>query len=323
VFRVLAAAEALALIGLTVALAVVVFHISVDGTGSIWDVFTAVGTVGATLAAIWLAYRGIRRERTAVAGLVSSWITDDFRPDAATQSYTRLVVAHIANESSEPVFDAHAVVFLGVENRVNLGPLSIPPLPVLAQKREQVFDLSTPLLAHDNTWTPRIELSFTDSRGRRWLRDVDGKLSDITSQNPHWVEGSGDERQLGRMGDVRNPMALALAFLAALQATPLKKDDLMATLAPEATWWGSVDWESLSVEFSSLRPTSMVDYPAPYIARVKLAAEELEGKAVAGERMSIQVKILTLTFAPSRGWRVWGIGMPVSPEEIQFPPGTW
>jgi hypothetical protein len=304
-----------------VAVLVLVTHTTLNGSGSVWDALTAVGTVGASVVAIWLGYRGIRQERTAVAGLVSAWVSDDYQPDFGTQSYRRTVLAHIANESAEPVFDVHAVVVIGFENAVRLGPLSVPDMPVLAQRREQVFDLTVPMLAHDNTWNPRIELSFTDSHGRRWRREVDGVLHDISNEPATWVAGQNDERQLGRMDDV-NPMGVALGFLAALRADPLDVSQIALTLAPEAAWAGT-DWAALNVELAAYQPTSMVDYPAPFIAHVKLAEGALEGMAVAGDRMPLRVKIITLTFTPMRGWRVWGVGLPVRPDQIQFPPGTW
>lgn len=141
------------------------------------------------------------------------------------------------------MFDAHTVIIVGADEPLRLGPLNIPALPVLGQRREQVFDLTMPLGAHESTWNPRVELSFTDSRGRRWLRDVEGRLTDISSQRAAWGEGTYDERQMGRM-DFDNPKAVALGFLSALREEPPNTTNLTLVLAPEADWT-TADWADL------------------------------------------------------------------------------
>ncbi|HEY0240703.1 MAG TPA: hypothetical protein VGC37_18900 [Friedmanniella sp.] len=66
-------------------------HVTVDATSSGWDVLTAVGTLGATLVALWLAVAGWLRDRTAGARLVSAWVTDDYLPVAHEGHYLRRV----------------------------------------------------------------------------------------------------------------------------------------------------------------------------------------------------------------------------------------
>jgi hypothetical protein len=295
-----------------------------DASGSVWAVLAALGTLGATGVALWLAVRAMLQEGDAAARLVSAWVTDDYVSQDGESSYTRVVKVHVANEGNEPVFDAHISVVVSQPD-LALGPLSVPtPLAVLPPRRSRSFDISQPLRAHNDTWNPRVELAFSDSRGRRWLRDSSGQLSKTTDLQARWEEAVNDERQIGS-DSLENPMLVAMTFLAALGAEErVREEGLLATLAPEAKGWVGADWGSLSQEYADWAPTSMVDYPAPYIARVKIVGNpELQGKQVVGERMEISVQFLTLTYAPSRGWRVWGLGGTVPPDRILFPAGTF
>jgi hypothetical protein len=328
--RFLIIAEALTLCGLTSVLLVVGLGLTLNGTGSVWDALAGVGTVAATFVAVWLAYRAYRESRRAsvlargaIARLVSAWVTEDFVP-VGEFSYQRLVVVHVANESNEPVFDAHVSVVVG-QNPFPLGPLSAPAsIAVLPQRRERSFDISMPMRAHDDTWNPRVELSFTDANGTRWLRDAEGALTEMTGVDSRWEDAPHDERQLGS-NSLENPMFVARGFMAALtDADSIDTPSLLLTLAPEATGWAKTNWAETREKFEKLHFTSMVDYPAPYVARVKLSSDaSLVGKSVVGERMSLDVEFLTLTFAPGRGWRVWGHGQSVVPDRIMFPPGTF
>jgi hypothetical protein len=294
-----------------------------DATGSVWVVLTALGTVGASVIALVLAAKAFEQERTVVAGLVSAWVEDRYEPRSDVPAYRRIAIVHIANESNEPVFDAHLSVIVG-QNPVRLGPLSAPSsIAVVPQRRTLSFDISVPLRAHENTWNPRAELTFSDARGRRWFRDLDGSLMDTTGAKAKWVEEDIDVRQLGGQS-LDNPMTIALAFLAGLSADVFSYEALEVTLAPEAKW-KETDWEALREAYGHFTPTSLVDYPAPYISRVKLVGDtNLQGKTLAGERMQlVGARFLTLTYVPARGWRVWGIGDSVTPDMILFPLGTF
>jgi hypothetical protein len=68
----------------------------------------------------------------------------------------------------------------------------------------------------------------------------------------------------------------------------------------------------------------MPHYLTPHVAYVKIIAEPISGGAVVQVARGVELpaKILTLTFAHGRGWRVFGVGYPVSPDRILFPPGT-
>lgn len=300
----------------------------VDATSSVWDIITALGTLGATFVALWLAVSAWTHGRSASARLVSVWVTDDYQPLVHADHYLRQVTLHVANESDEPAFDVHVSVTVGA-TAVPLGPLSAPsPIVVLPPRRELCFDLSTPLLAHDDTWNPRAAVTFRDRSGRRWTRDPDGMLT-RASTRARWVEAPEKslEPQIGSMTP-NNPMAVALGFLSVLRSSDSPDPgDLEFFLAPEAPGWADVDWAELRASTEEFQPTSMVDYPAPYIARVKLSGDvRLQGKALLADG---QVELhgprmfLTLTYAPDRGWRVFGLGSSVRPDQILFPSGTF
>lgn len=296
------------------------------GAGA-WEVLTALGTVGATALALALALTSLRRQRDRVARLVSAWVTEEYVPRTSEQSYRRIVVVHVANEGDEPVFSAHLSVVVGASG-IPIGPLSAPPeIAVLPPRRELTYDVSIPLLAHGDTYNPRVELEFSDPSGRRWRRDGAGTLVEVTDSGPQWLDADTDLAQLGDLDTVNNPMIVALAFLAGLRDGPDPDVEFFeATLAPEAPGWDTADWKRLRQDLELFQPTSMVDYPAPHVARVKLSGDpNLEGKTVAGHgKIELKVaKLITLTFAPERGWRVFGVGGAVPPDKILFPDGTF
>ena len=302
------------------------FIIEWNADWDVWAVLTAIGTVGATSVAVWLAFLGLKRDRDAVARVVAAWVTDDYKPRKDGSSYERVVRVHVANQSNEPVFDARLNVAIG-RDQTPLGPLSVPtPISVIPPRREFIYDISVPLLAHANSWNPRVTLYFTDPKDRRWLRNADGKLIDVSKENADWSapEAIPDERQLGDMSTAMNPMMVAIAFLAGVREPETDGDNLQIVLAPEAPGWANVDWIELGRNLARYQPTSMVDYPAPRIARVKLSGDrDLEGRTVQGEGLELDdVIFMTLTFAPDRGWRVFGVGASVRPDEILFEGGS-
>ncbi len=287
----------------------------------IWGVLTAIGTVGAALVAVLLGLGAWIRDKDVAARVVSAWVTDEYAPRPDGSSYKRKVVVHVANEGNEPVFAARVNVLLG-RHRTPVGPLAAPaPIAVIAPRRELAFDISTPLLAHSNSWSPLATLTFTDSRGKRWLRDADGELHDVSKERPRWSKASepGDERQLGDTS-LLNPMMIAMAFLAGLRDTETNPDDLQATLAPEAHGWARTDLQQLRTQLERYQPTSMVDYPAPRIARVKLSGDQsLEGRTVEGEGVELNdYMFITLTLIPERGWRIFSVGESIPPDLIDF-----
>lgn len=293
-------------------------------TWDLWAVLTAVGTVGATLVALVLALRAWTQEKDATARFVSAWITDEYQPRSDGSSYKRVAQLHVANESNEPVFNAMVNVHIGRDS-TPLGPLAAPaPISVIPQRRELVFDISVPLLAHADSWSPKVALTFTDPKGRHWLREINGELQDVSRQGLRWSKksGPGDERQIGDQESLFNPMLIALTFLSGLRDDETEIDDLRVLLAPEASGWDNADWDALRTELADFQPTSMVDYPAPRIARVKLSGDKtLEGKSVEGNGKPLELDVymfMTLTLDPQRGWRVFGVGDHVPPDAIHF-----
>ncbi len=293
-------------------------------TWDLWIVLTAVGTVGATLVALALALQAWLRERDATARFASAWVTDEYQPRDDGASYKRVVQLHVANESNEPVFNAMVNVHIG-RDRTPLGPLAAPaPISVIPPRRELVFDISVPLLAHADSWYPRATLTFTDPKRRHWLREIDGELQDVSRQRLRWSRkpGPGDERQMGNQESLFNPMLVALMFLGGLRDDATKTEDLFVLLAPEAAGWLNADWDTLRRDLADFQPTSMVDYPAPRIARIKLSGDKaLEGRRVEGNGKSLELNVymfITLTLDPRQGWRIFGVGGSVPPDAISF-----
>lgn len=290
----------------------------------LWAVLTAIGTVGATLVATILALRAWLQEKAASARFVSAWVTDEYQPRDDGSSYKRVVQLHVANESNEPVFNAMVNVHIG-RGETPLGPLAAPaPISVIPPRRERVFDISVPLLTHADSWYPRATLTFTDPTGRRWLRELNGELQDVSKQGAAWSKkpGQGDERQIGNQESVFNPMLVTLMFLSGLRDEETRTEDLFVLLAPEAPGWENADWDKLRSELEDFQPTSMVDYPAPRIARIKLSGDKsLEGKQVEGNGNPLELDIymfITLTLDPHGGWRIFGVGGSVPPDAIYF-----
>lgn len=290
----------------------------------LWAALTAIGTVGATLAALVLAFRSWVRGKDATARLVSAWVSDEYIPLADGSAYRRKVQLHVANESNEPVFDAMTNVCVGPDG-MSLGPLAAPsPISVVPPRRELIFDISIPLLAHADSWYPKAELTFEDSQGRRWLRGLNGEIDDVTRKRQRWSKRpvSNDERQIGRQDSQFNPMLIALTFLAGLRDADTLPDALAILLAPEAPGWGNIDWEQLRKLLDNYQPTSMVEYPAPRIARIRLSGDSsLEGRRVEGVGKPLELNdymVMTLTLDPLWGWKVFGVGRSVGPDEIFF-----
>lgn len=291
--------------------------------GDVWSALTAVGTVGATTVAVILSVQSWVREKNSTARLVTAWISDSYLPRNDGDSYIRTVKLHIANEANEPVFDGTPNVQLP-EAGASLGPLSVPsPLSVIPPRRELVFDISIPLLAHPNSWRPVVTLSFTDPHGKRWKRQSNGDLSNITKRKSRWSTSNQSFNQ-AELGDIStlNPMMCAIGFLNALRNPQRTDDSMQPFLAPLATGWTSLNWDDLNNELENYQPTSMVSYPAPRIARIKLSGDTaLEGKTVEGDGVGLQLEnylFLTLTLDPKNGWGVFGVGGTVQPNQIFF-----
>ncbi|HBV10435.1 hypothetical protein ACFO7V_07105 [Glutamicibacter bergerei] len=291
--------------------------------GDVWSALTAAGTVGATVVAVVLSYQSWVREKNSTARLVTAWIADSYAPRPDGDAYIRTVKLHIANESNEPVFDGTPNIQL-LDTGASLGPLSVSsPLSVIPPRRELVFDISIPLLAHTNSWQPAVTLSFIDPRGKRWKRESNGNLTNVTRKKSRWSTSaqSFNEDELGDISPL-NPMVCAFGFLNALRDPQRTNDSMKPFLASLAAGWDSVKWDDLNDELENYQPTSMVSYPASRIARIKLSGDTtLEGKRVEGDGGGLQLKtylFLTLTLDPNNGWGVFGVGGTVQPNQIFF-----
>lgn len=318
----------LALLGAVLFLVITrAFGVTWTAQWEFWSVMTAAGTVGATVIALWLAGRGVWRERDEVARVVSAWVSDEFLERDDAPAYRRRVAVHLANESNEPIFNARVNVIVS-DPELHLGPLTVPPIiSVLPPRRELTFDVSVPLRAHADTWLPRVELYFSDPRGRRWQRTALGALRDVTDESSTWSLSTTDfdERQFGLQDSLENPMLIAVSFLRSLQDEDVASHEFGVALAPEAEGWATTDWEQLRAMLDGFNPTSMVDYVTPNIARIKLVkSKELESRYVVGEGMVLEdLKYMTLTRSAANGWRIFSVGGTNRPEEIPLPPDAF
>ena len=208
----------------------------------------------------------------ATARLVSAWVTEEYRPRGEGSSYSRVVVLHFSNESHEPMFEGSVNVHIGL-HATPVDPLAaFSPVSLIPSRRELSYDTSISLLAHEDSWNPRATLQFSDPPRRRWLRSLDGDLRGIRAQKMKRSKSQhdGDERQLGDQYPRFNPMLVAVLFLKLLREKYTTCERLSPRLAPEARGWGATDLRLPRDAFANFQQTSMVDYPAPRIARVKL-----------------------------------------------------
>nr|WP_278745976.1 hypothetical protein [Bifidobacterium catenulatum] len=301
------------------------FPISLDWEWNFWTCLEAIGTIGATIVALFgLNLKEAREKRWAVAKMVSSWISEDSKPNADGTAYVRTATIHVNNESDEPVYDV--TVNTTLDNGKHwLGPLSAPDLiPVLPAHRELQFDITIPMLGYRHMDTPQVACTFVDPNGRVWERNIDGKLRDCSKEKPHWVDQQDDELPVkGEDFTPFNSMAVCLMFLNTLNKDP-HGEAMRALISPQATGWEKVDWDELKRDYGNCVPTSNVRFPAPHVAVILLVADgSLQGKKAEGRGMTINAAAaVTLTFSQEQGWRVFGIGDRVLPEDILFPEGT-
>jgi hypothetical protein len=308
------------------------------------DTATAIGTLLAVAVALGIALAGgvsairtrrrtERLQKIATASLVSGWVEDTYVPTLDGRAYVRRAIVHLANESNEPVFNVYVSIGVGWHPR-SIGPLSVPAsIPVLPPRRSFSWDISVPLRAHENTYSPRAETSFMDSSGCRWVRGLDGSLREVTDEPAQLVSADSEvdranaEVQQGRM-DAYNPMAAAISFVNILSYdTSVDLEQLRQVLDPEAAGWKSLDAaqaNTLREEFADYGLAGFVSYPAPQVAYVKLAPVELAGHQVVNGPVPISdARIITLTFTHEHGWRVFSYGAaPTEPDRIQFPNGA-
>ncbi len=319
---------------------------------NVWQILVALGTFLAVAASVafgiaegfkarrdrreLVAVRNetVQKERLAVAGLVSAWISDTYEPDPSRHSYKRKATLHVANESNEPVFNATANVHLGDKSRL-IGPLGTPtPISVIPPRRELTWDISTGIRAFDDSSNPRVSLGFSDSQSRRWLRKVDGELTESTGKDVfHYAEedAEGARAQLGEPDPWLNPMSVAFLFAHALWKDPaeFKLEELLPLLDEEANGWRG-DWDEARV--SELREllgkygnlATLAWYAAPKVAYARVFSDSsLNQVTAAGSGLAVDGCFITLTHHQETGWRVFGVGPMFRPDQIKFPDGEF
>lgn len=266
------------------------------------------------------------------ASLVSAWVTDEYVPNPSKNAFDRVTTLWLSNDADEPVFDVALNIALG-DPSYSIGPLAAPRrIPVLPPRKHRSWDISVPLRAHYNSLNARCSVDFTDARNTRWQRKINGILEDVTNRPTVVLEREADPNQELSLGDIEsleNPMAVALQFLNLLNLPEKDFDDeALSTyeelLAPEAEGWSASTPNQIRDAFAGGNLASYIDYPAPYVAIARIIADEsLGGKTVAGGSVLVDAFFLTLTYAPDRGWRVFGIGGNLEPEKIRLSPGVF
>lgn len=315
-----------------------------------WDGVAALGTLAAVALAALVAVveatrarKAIRErnelisqqredERRKVAALVSAWVESTYEPSHDGSHYDQRAHVFIANESDEPVFEVNVTVGAG-EPPVQIGPLAVPvPIPVLPSRRTRSWDISMGLFAHSHSEGlipvhPVARIDFTDARGARWHRSFDGRLresAEVESTLLEYDETLG-EKQLGDLTNLFNPMVIAILFRSALTESPLQFDVAKQLLDENAEGWKSFDKsmaEDFRADLSDYGLAAHVWYPAPYVAYVRFVHDE-DAKKTASRAgyLNVRARVLTLTFVPERGWRIFSLG-PTMPDWIGFPPST-
>lgn len=308
-----------------------------------WDALTALGTVSAVAVSVAVGlvslFRALRAEsalaaerrqrvddqRRATAGLVAAWAESTYEPSSDGTHYLRRVTAHLANESSEPVFHVNVVIGYGTPV-VQLGPLSIPAeIPVLPARQTRSWDVTAGFLAHSTgngqiPSDPVVSASFEDSRGVSWIRQYDGTLAMEPVQQTSPIDEATGLAQMGPFEGGFNPHTVATAFLASL-STAKSVDELKPLLSPTATGWKDITPAGIDELRAELEPFGLaahVYYPTPRIAYVRLIHDDDIEKLRRGEPG--RASVITLVFLVGVGWRVFSAGGAVTePDWIKFP----
>ena len=304
------------------------------------------GTSGAVIVALWLARRESRRARRLAeqireegerrtASLVSAWVETHYEPSKDGTHYIRRAVVHLSNESDEPAFELRLVIGL-FDPVVQVGPLSVPDaIPVLPPRRDREWNITLPLLAFSRSHEgmprdPVAQVIFKDSQGKLWIREFSGELRRLNdSEESPAVSPQEGERQVGDIYTPFNPMTVVLKFVYILQRkdSPCTMKDLRPFLDDHAPAWRSTSTEQLDQikdMVKSLALASHVYYPGERVAYVRFVSEDLADQPTPTVGRQTQISgIVTLTFTPAIGWRIFSIGGAVTqPDWIEFPRGS-
>lgn len=318
-----------------------------------WDALSALGTVGAVVVALLLAATERRRARRAekslaserqlhaardterAAAMVSAWIEVAPRPSEGGRHYDRLAVVHVSNQSDQPVYNANVCV--GIQNEPGrwtpVGPLAVPlPLPVLAPRSQQIWDITLPLMAcsmdlGNFVSNPSAAIAFSDPSGQRWMRNFDLAIArqerngdaGLFSIDPD----HGDE-QLGQIDNPFNPVGVVALFLSAWSSDDGPDLSLARSLLdPTAQGWSAMsdeDFAKAGQQWANLGIAAHVHYPAPRIAYVKTLLEDAAQRQVAEPGyVEVAMTFFTLRFIRNLGWRIFSVGWATRADMIEFP----
>ena len=318
-----------------------------------WDALSAIGTVGAVVVALLLAWFERRRARRserelevqrrgqlevgrrAVAEMVSAWVEITMVSSSTGDHYVRRATLHVDNQSNEPVYNASVCVGIPGEAQdwIPVGALAAPlPLPVVAARSGQTWDITLPLMACSSdigglSQHASAALAFSDPSGQRWVRSFDGHLRRSSEGDASLfdLDPSHGELQMGDVENLFNPVPLVVAFLAGI-SSPKREDQELAKslLDPEEDAWARMtpnEWVELSRRLASLGVAAHVQYPAPRVAYVKALTDEAANTRRQGGAgyVTVPVQVFTLRFIKNLGWRIFAIGAAVRADAIHFP----
>lgn len=213
--------------------------------------------------------------------------------------------------------------------RCHLSVQQTPSIPVVPARREFTWDISTGIAAYDDTNEPRVALGFTDSHGKRWLRD-DRTLQETTGADVfHYAQEdpAAAAAQIGAVDPARNPMIVAHAFADLLWVEEDQFDQtvFLSLLDPLANGWQGA-WDNNRVQqlrdlfsnFSNL--AALAWYGAPRVAYARIFSDASLGQlSKAGTAVAVEGLFITLVYRGEQGWRVFGVGERYRPDQIFFP----
>lgn len=302
------------------------------------DVLQGVGTAGALIFSVLVAYFAGRDARTArselqrekkfaTAGLVSAWVEVDYVPSSQGDAYERSATLHVANGAQEPVFQVTVLVAMGAPPQA-LGPLAAPDIiATLPPGRSFSWDISAALRAREDTLDPRAEVSFKDARQREWSRELDGTLVERTGEPVGLIPTNDLDRAFAPIGPAitTNPMAVAMAFLGAI-GDDEHVDEILGLVTPGSPMEVALRADDGHALRSSLADWSLAGqarYPTPRIAYVKVLDPHPTAHVNVGGPHPVPSRILTLVnLGEDWSWSVYDFGRAVEPDWIVFPVGT-
>lgn len=276
------------------------------------------------------------RHLASTAQSVSAWVEVTTAPSTHGERYLRRTTIHVDNMSDVPVYNASVCV--GLQHMdggwIPVGPLAVPlPLPVLAPRSQQQWDITVPLLACSPeegglNQHPSAAVAFSDPQGQRWRRRFDGSLApsqdgdaDLFDNDPAHAE-----EQAGPQESLFNPIVVVRAFIAFVTSDSAEDRQMARLLTdPAASGWSELSdeqWNAMATEMN-LGLASHVYYPAPRVAYVRALTDEAAATRRSGGAGYVQVPlgVFTLRLLLGQGWRIHTVGEAVRPDMIQFPEG--